>query len=133
MRLTTSCTAIPVDRNYDYTVSVSSVEIYNEKVYDLLDSPTPTPVASSASSAHSATSIFSSSMGFLGAKAKAFGLKGLQSVKRTALSLKYDSKAGNKYVHGMKEVLVETAEVRFSFFIFTSMILTEPPPRLGST
>ena len=115
--------AIPGDRNYDYTVSVSSVEIYNEKVYDLLDSPTPTPIASSASSAHSATSIFSSSIGFLGAKAKAFGVKGLQSVKRTALSLKYDSKAGNKYVHGMKEIHVLTADVRL-FPLLSSSSLT---------
>lgn len=53
-------------------------------------------------------------MGFLNAssaKAKAIGLKGLQSVKRNALSLKHDSKGGNKYVHGMKEVRVHSSEV----------------------
>lgn len=31
-------TIIKVDRNYEYTVWISYVEIYNEKVYDLLDS-----------------------------------------------------------------------------------------------
>ncbi|KAF9452579.1 kinesin-domain-containing protein [Macrolepiota fuliginosa MF-IS2] len=31
-------TAITVDRNYEYTVWISYVEVYNEKVYDLLDS-----------------------------------------------------------------------------------------------
>ncbi len=31
-------TVVKVDRNYEYTVWISYVEIYNEKVYDLLDS-----------------------------------------------------------------------------------------------
>lgn len=31
-------TVIKVDRNYEYTVWLSYVEVYNEKVYDLLDS-----------------------------------------------------------------------------------------------
>lgn len=31
-------TIITVDRNYEYTVWISYVEVYNEKVYDLLDS-----------------------------------------------------------------------------------------------
>ena len=29
-------TAIPVDRNHEYTVWISYAEVYNEKVYDLL-------------------------------------------------------------------------------------------------
>jgi kinesin family protein 20 len=43
-------TRVMVDRNYEYTVWLSYVEVYNEKVYDLLDSikdessdPQPTP------------------------------------------------------------------------------------------
>ncbi|PFH50763.1 hypothetical protein AMATHDRAFT_47579 [Amanita thiersii Skay4041] len=31
-------TVIPVDRNYEYTIWLSYVEVYNEKVYDLLES-----------------------------------------------------------------------------------------------
>jgi kinesin family protein 20 len=31
-------TVVKVDRNYEYTVWISYVEVYNEKVYDLLDS-----------------------------------------------------------------------------------------------
>lgn len=116
--LTEICPVIQVDDAYEYSIWISYAEIYNEKIYDLLESPLPTPInSSSSSSSHSLTpaSIFHAGLGFLnasGAKAKAMGLKGLQSVKRNALSLKHDSQAGNKYVHGMKEVRVHSAEVR---------------------
>lgn len=105
------------------TLSSIDAEIYNEKIYDLLESPLPTPTASSSSSTHSATpsSVFQAGLGLLsvgGAKAKGF-MKGLSTVKRNALTLKHDAGAGNKYVHGMKEIRVHSAEVCwFSFSTF---------------
>lgn len=58
--------------------------------------------------------MFSAGLGLFGiggAKAKAM-FKGVTTVKRNALSLKHDKGgSGNKYVHGMKEVRVHSAEV----------------------
>jgi kinesin family protein 20 len=107
-----------VSEEYEYSIWVSYAEIYNEKIYDLLESPLPTPIPSnsSTSTSHSLTGVLNAGLGFLNAT-KAIGLKGLQSVKRNALSLKSDSKAGNKYVHGMKEVRVHSAEVSRPFFV----------------
>lgn len=109
---------------------VSFAEIYNEKVYDLLDSPEPlkllpTPSGASGSSAtpsYISTSFFGS---LVGAKAKAaFGrLHGghhsgssatpasssQHTVKRNALSLKHDKDANHKYIHGLRDVRVESA------------------------
>lgn len=103
---------------YEYSIWVSYAEIYNEKIYDLLESPLPTPIPSNSSSttSHSLTGVLNAGLGFLQAT-KAIGLKGLQSVKRNALSLKSDSKAGNKYVHGMKEIRVHSAEVSLSLLL----------------
>lgn len=53
-----------------------------------------------------------SSLMFSGVGAKAKGLmRNLTTVKRNALSLKHDKEGGSKYVHGMKEVRIQTAEV----------------------
>lgn len=87
----------------------TDAEIYNEKIYDLLESPVPVP-SSSGSSTHS---IIKTGLGILsvgGAKAKAMGMKGFQTVKRNALSLKHDKNAGNKYVADLKELRVHSAE-----------------------
>ncbi|KAK0558791.1 hypothetical protein OC844_004874 [Tilletia horrida] len=35
----TETTTVPIDRNYRYSVWVSYVEVYNEKLFDLLDAP----------------------------------------------------------------------------------------------
>lgn len=44
-------------------------------------------------------------------------MKGFTTVKRNALTLKHDAGAGNKYVHGMKEIRVHSAEVGTSFLV----------------
>ena len=87
--------------------------MYNEKIYDLLESPVPTASnvsVSTSSTASTSTSLFGLfSAG--GAKAKA-AFKGMATVKRSALPLKQEKSSGNKYVAGMKEVRIGSAEVR---------------------
>ncbi|GAA5889656.1 hypothetical protein JCM5296_002423 [Sporobolomyces johnsonii] len=102
---------VPVDERYEYSIWVSYSEIYNEKIYDLLESPLPAPSPSTSST----TSTGSSSMfgGFLGK-----GLfKNFPMVKRSALSLKADKGASvgargatTKVVGGLKEVRVHSTE-----------------------
>lgn len=127
--LTTSASAVvPVDDGFDYSVSIScgpcrfatrrfteccssaahsiDSEIYNEKIYDLLDSPLPTPApsAAAASAANGGGGMFK-------------GLfRNFTTVKRSALSLKADKSAaaaaqGQKVVNGLREVEVASAEV----------------------
>ncbi|GAA5988196.1 hypothetical protein JCM11641_001608 [Rhodosporidiobolus odoratus] len=96
---------IPVDDGFEYAVYVSYSEIYNEKIYDLLESPLPVPAPSTSST----TSTGGGGM-----------LKGLfknfTTVKRSALSLKADHKAQQasgaqpKVVGGLREVRVTSAE-----------------------
>ncbi|GAA5970434.1 hypothetical protein JCM3765_000980 [Sporobolomyces pararoseus] len=105
---------VNVDENYEYSIWVSYSEIYNEKIYDLLESPIPAPApsTSSVSSTH-AGGMFS---GFSqGAK----NLFKFPTVKRSALSLKADKATPGssasigqnfKVVAGMKEIRVHSAE-----------------------
>ncbi|GAA6003651.1 hypothetical protein JCM10207_003528 [Rhodosporidiobolus poonsookiae] len=97
---------VPVQEGYEYAVYVSYSEIYNEKIYDLLESPLPAP-APSTSSTTSTTG---------GGMLKGL-FKNLTTVKRSALSLKADKPApqqgvgaGAKVVGGLREVRVMNAE-----------------------
>ncbi|GAA5950905.1 hypothetical protein JCM21900_000368 [Sporobolomyces salmonicolor] len=102
---------VPVDERYEYSIWISYSEIYNEKIYDLLESPLPAPSPSTSST----TSTGGSSMfgGFLGK-----GLfKNFPTVKRSALSLKADKGATvgargatTKVVGGLKEIRVHSTE-----------------------
>lgn len=74
-------TTFPVEDGFEYSVWVSYAEIYNEKIYDLLETP---PASQS---------------------------NGQTVITRKALSLKKDSSAkGCKYIHGLKEVRIRSAE-----------------------
>ncbi|BGP33502.1 hypothetical protein JCM10296v2_005306 [Rhodotorula toruloides] len=96
---------VPVDQNYEYAVWVSYSEIYNEKIYDLLESPIPAPAPS--------TPAASASSG--GGMLKGL-FKNFTTVKRSALSLKADKApaagqgATTKVVGGLQEVKVSSAE-----------------------
>ncbi|KAK4705272.1 kinesin family member 20, partial [Phenoliferia sp. Uapishka_3] len=96
--------AISLEEGYEYSIWVSYAEVYNEKIYDLLQSPIPAPAPSTSSTT-------STSSGW-GARFKGvLGLKGPQTVKRAALTLKSDIKgAGQKYVAGMQELRINSAE-----------------------
>lgn len=102
---------VKVDDLFEYSIWVSYAEIYNEKIYDLLEAPLPTPsLSTSSTTGHTMLGLFSAG----GAKAKAM-FKGVSTVKRNALSLKQDKTVagggtGTKYVAGMKEVRVHSAE-----------------------
>ncbi|GAA5874057.1 hypothetical protein JCM16303_002675 [Sporobolomyces ruberrimus] len=109
---------VEVDDNYEYSIWVSYSEIYNEKIYDLLESPVPAPAPS--------TSSISSTAGggmFSGFSQGAKNLFKFPTVKRSALSLKAEKAAAGtgsnggagigqtfKVVAGMKEVRVHSAE-----------------------
>ncbi|BGP09522.1 hypothetical protein JCM10049v2_005395 [Rhodotorula toruloides] len=96
---------VPVDQNYEYAVWVSYSEIYNEKIYDLLESPIPAPTPSTPAAS------VSSGGGMLKGLFKNF-----TTVKRSALSLKADKApaagqgATTKVVGGLQEVKVSSAE-----------------------
>ncbi|SCV75006.1 BQ2448_8035 [Microbotryum intermedium] len=103
---------INVDDNFEYSIWVSYAEVYLEKIYDLLESPVASQSVSTSSTTSVTSSMFQAGLGLFsagGAKAKAM-VKGFQTVKRNALSLKHDKSGGNKYVHGMREVRVHSAE-----------------------
>jgi hypothetical protein len=91
-------------------------EIYNEKIYDLLESPIPAPAPSTSS----VTSTNAGGGMFSGFSQGAKNLFKFPTVKRSALSLKADKAvpAGGsamgqtfKVVAGMKEIRVHSAEV----------------------
>ncbi|GAA5991219.1 hypothetical protein JCM10908_006590 [Rhodotorula pacifica] len=99
---------VSIDGAYDYAVMVSYSEVYNEKIYDLLDSPLPSapPSTPAAASSHGGGGMFK-------------GLfKNFTTVKRSALSLKADKSApaaasgqsAPKVVGGLKEIKVSSAE-----------------------
>lgn len=121
---------VPVDQNYEYSVWVSCTsphstsllsvpsfvltstdsEIYNEKIYDLLESPIPAPAPSTPSAAPASSSGGGMFKGLF---------KNFTTVKRSALSLKADKAAPaagqgatTKVVGGLQEVKVSSAEVR---------------------
>ncbi|GAA5963860.1 hypothetical protein JCM8115_006357 [Rhodotorula mucilaginosa] len=106
----TSSDVVQVDGAYDYAVMVSYSEVYNEKIYDLLESPLPSaPPSTPAAPSHS--------HGGGGGMFKGL-FKNFTTVKRSALSLKADKTAtvstpgqsAPKVVGGLKEIRVSNAE-----------------------
>ncbi|BGP49705.1 hypothetical protein JCM10450v2_005610 [Rhodotorula kratochvilovae] len=100
---------IPLSDGYEYSIWVSYSEIYNEKIYDLLEAPLPT---SSSSPAVPATPSGGGGGGMLKGLFRNF-----TTVKRSALSLKADKTApataaggGQKVVGGLREVKVASAD-----------------------
>ncbi|GAA6049064.1 hypothetical protein JCM3770_003869 [Rhodotorula araucariae] len=100
---------IPLSDGYEYSVWVSYSEIYNEKIYDLLEAPLPTSTSASSSTVPTAST---------GGGGMLKGLfRNFTTVKRSALSLKADKTApataggsGQKVVGGLREVKVASAE-----------------------
>ncbi|GAA5841833.1 hypothetical protein JCM9279_003122 [Rhodotorula babjevae] len=101
---------IALSDGFEYSVWVSYSEIYNEKIYDLLEPPIPTTSSSSTPAA--------SSHGGGGGMFKSM-FRNLTTVKRSALSLKADKTAPatpgggasqQKVVGGLREVKVSSAE-----------------------
>ncbi|TDL28755.1 kinesin-domain-containing protein [Rickenella mellea] len=108
---TSDTTTVTVDRNYEYSVWVSYIEVYNEKIYDLLSSdasdedvPHGLPRSTSSTKFPSSTSTWQN----IAALAASSSLDVLL-VKRKALALKNDPDGG-KFVAGLREVHVRNAE-----------------------
>ncbi|KAJ9119085.1 hypothetical protein QFC22_003576 [Naganishia vaughanmartiniae] len=122
-------TTIKVDRNYSYAVYLSYVEVYNEKIFDLLESvptanskeqpkkPTTRPSSSAVRTSSAMQRSFSQAFGSFGNRmsmaATANGGSGI--IKRQALALKNDLDGG-KYVAGLKEIRVKTREEAHAIF-----------------
>ena len=90
-------TTIKVDRNYEYTIWISYAEVYNEKVYDLLDS------VKDESNIHADTTVPRS------------GAKPLL-LTRTALPLRasppsdtMDTESSGKYIAGLRQFRVRSS------------------------
>ncbi|KAK4685060.1 kinesin family member 20, partial [Tremellales sp. Uapishka_1] len=113
---------IKVDRNYSYAVFVSYAEVYNEKIFDLLDSLVPLPAASSSrpkaknSLAPSRPSALPShSFALSGAFGSSMSLAALANggggvLRRKPLALKNDPEGCGKYIAGLNEIRVKTRE-----------------------
>ncbi|CUA77751.1 Kinesin-like protein KIF20A [Rhizoctonia solani] len=129
-------TTVKVDRNYEYSVFVSYAEIYNEKIFDLLASESLASEAPTMSRSGSAQSLsrsqakplpkylsallpksFSSHLGF-GSSGSISSMSGSTgpggempgTVTRKALALKSDPTTNGKYVSGLREIRVRSAQ-----------------------
>lgn len=119
-------TNIKVDRNFSYAVFVSYAEVYNEKIFDLIENlPTNKNSDQSAGTrgakltqkgvdgrpSSSLPRTYSNAFGIFPSRVSlasaANGGNGI--LKRQALALKNDPDGG-KYVHGLREIRVRTRE-----------------------
>ena len=99
-------TKVPVDRNLRYSVFVSYVEIYNEKLFDLLDvSP-----GSSLSRAESIRGSNWSLANMANAAPSSIPASASITLNRKPLSLKNDHDNGGKYVAGLREIKVTSPQ-----------------------
>ncbi|KAF6766987.1 Kinesin, motor domain protein [Kalmanozyma brasiliensis GHG001] len=100
-------TKVPVDRNLRYSVFVSYVEIYNEKLFDLLDVSPGSTLGRSESvrgSNWSLANLANAAPSSIPASASSITLN------RKPLSLKNDHENGGKYVAGLREIKVTSAQ-----------------------
>ncbi|EPQ28102.1 uncharacterized protein PFL1_04429 [Pseudozyma flocculosa PF-1] len=109
-------TKLPVDRNQRYSVWVSYVEVYNEKLFDLLDGP-PRSNAGSSSGLARSESTRGSNWSIATTAAGSSDAAGNYTLKRRALSLKGDSNVPGKYVAGLREVKVNSATEARDFLV----------------
>ncbi|KAG8833295.1 hypothetical protein FRC18_003879 [Serendipita sp. 400] len=106
-------TAISIDKNYEYAVWVSYVEVYNEKIFDLLsgvdslnsnDLPRSQTISGAMSSYANLAALASSTNSGSTATGPTVTLH------RRALGLKNSPDGLGKYVHGLREVRVRNAQ-----------------------
>ena len=92
-------TKVDVLENVRYSVWVSYVEVYNEKLYDLLESPTPSLLSRAEHDVPGADTD-------LGALAS----PSVPAAARRPLLLKSEAETGGKYVSGLKEIKVNNIQ-----------------------
>ncbi|WWC63071.1 uncharacterized protein I303_105670 [Kwoniella dejecticola CBS 10117] len=116
---------VKVDRNFSYAVFVSYAEVYNEKIFDLLDAVLPsspsTPGLQRGRPTNTGLPRGSNAYGFSGALNSSFNLAALANggggiLKRHALALKNDPEGNGKYIAGLKDVRVRTREEALAVF-----------------
>ncbi|ODN75618.1 kinesin family member 20/23 [Cryptococcus wingfieldii CBS 7118] len=115
---------IKVDRNFSYAIFVSYSEVYNEKIFDLLDSVLPTSPATPTQPRPRATydkAPRGSRMQSFSAVNSSFHMAAMANggggvLKRQALSLKNDPEGSGKYIAGLKDVRVRTREEALAVF-----------------
>ncbi|WRT68205.1 uncharacterized protein IL334_005180 [Kwoniella shivajii] len=117
--------SVKIDRNFSYAVFVSYAEVYNEKIFDLLDSVLPstpsTPGLTRARATNTGLPRASNTFGFSGALNSSFNLAAMANggggiLRRHALSLKNDPEGNGKYIAGLKDVRVRTREEALAVF-----------------
>ncbi|CDW97804.1 hypothetical protein [Sporisorium scitamineum] len=99
-------TKVPVDRNLRYSVFVSYVEIYNEKLFDLLDVSPGSTLGRSESVRGSNWSLAN----MTNAAPSSIPSSASITLNRKPLSLKHDHEKNAKYVAGLREVKVTSAQ-----------------------
>ncbi|PWY97103.1 kinesin-domain-containing protein [Testicularia cyperi] len=99
-------TAVQVDRNLRYSVFVSYVEIYNEKLFDLLDASPGSTLGRSESVRGSNWSLAA----MANAAPDSLPTSTSITLNRRPLTLKNDTENGGKYVSGLREIKVNSAE-----------------------
>ncbi|WVF72614.1 hypothetical protein IAT40_007432 [Kwoniella sp. CBS 6097] len=116
---------VKVDRNFSYAVFVSYAEVYNEKIFDLLDAVLPsapsTPGVGRGRVTNNGLPRASNTFGLSGALNSSFNLAAMANggggiLKRHALSLKNDPEGNGKYIAGLKDVRVRTREEALAVF-----------------
>ncbi|KAF8632631.1 hypothetical protein AX15_001831 [Amanita polypyramis BW_CC] len=90
-------TVIPVDRNYEYTIWLSYAEVYNEKIYDLLESVK-----------EDSTNVIKDNVSIAGRKSLILTRKAL-ALKPSPASDAADTGATGKYISGLKQFRVQSA------------------------
>ncbi|SNX87686.1 related to Kinesin-like protein KIF23 [Melanopsichium pennsylvanicum] len=99
-------TKVPVDRNLRYSVFVSYVEIYNEKLFDLLDVSPGATLGRSESVRGSNWSLAN----MANAAPSSIPSSASITLNRKPLSLKNDHENGGKYVAGLREIKINSAQ-----------------------
>ncbi|KAN0063976.1 hypothetical protein ACQY0O_003582 [Thecaphora frezii] len=102
-------TKIAVDRNLRYSVWVSYVEVYNEKLFDLLDAPTSPAAAGGLSRSDSVRGSSWSIAAMANGGSDGGGATGNITLNRKPLSLKSDADGSGKFVSGLREFKVNSA------------------------
>ncbi|KLT42795.1 kinesin-domain-containing protein [Cutaneotrichosporon oleaginosum] len=121
--------SVKVDRNFSYAVFVSYVEVYNDKIFDLLDAVLPStrpkvPSATPRASALPRSSAMPRNMSTIGLSGHinssmslaALANGGAGILKRRALVLKNDPDGNGKYICGAHEIRVRTREEALAVF-----------------
>ncbi|POW05276.1 hypothetical protein PSHT_10857 [Puccinia striiformis] len=107
--LLTDQTVLPIDSNVEFGIWISYAEVYNERVYDLLD----TMIESSSSSGATFQSFTANLADQVKNAAHLLYTKASNTggvIKRKPLTRKHDETSGDKYVHGLTEIRVKSAE-----------------------